>query len=84
MMMTVLRTSALAVIFAVSGCSTTEYVPITPECTPPSEPVLPAIDRGQLWDAVGDAQYRQIERYINTMWGYADEQSAMLRELCGG
>lgn len=84
MMMTVLRTSALAVIFAVSGCASTEYVPVTPECTPPGKPALPEIDRGQLWDAVGDAQYRQIERYVNALWGYADEQAAMLVALCDG
>lgn len=84
MMMTVLRVSALLVIFAVSGCVSTEYIPVTPQCTPPSEPVLPAIGRGQLWDTVGDAQYRQIERYINALWGYADEQAAMLEALCSG
>lgn len=84
MMMTVLRTSALPVIFAVSGCASTEYVPVTPVCTPPSEPVLPELSKGGLWDTVDDAKYRQIERYINTLWGYADEQSAMLEALCSG
>mgnify|MGYP000043469835 CR=1 FL=1 len=79
---TALMTAALLATFAVSGCSTVEYVEVTPRCTPPSEPALPVIDRGELWDALGDARYRVLERYINVLWSYADEQAAMLGELC--
>jgi hypothetical protein len=43
---------------------------------------MPGIDQGELWDALGDARYRKLERYLNTLWGYADEQAAMLGELC--
>jgi hypothetical protein len=35
-----------------------------------------------MWDALGDAAYRDLERYINGLWGYADEQAAMLDVLC--
>ena len=77
-----LTASALAVTFAVSGCVTTEYIHVTPECTPPPQPALPAIDRGELWDSLGDDRYRQLERYINSLWGYADEQAAMLEAIC--
>ena len=77
-----LMIAGLLAIFAVSGCTTTEYREVRPQCTPPSEPALPVIDRGELWDALGDDRYRELERYLNTLWGYADEQAAMLVELC--
>ena len=77
-----LLTSALMVIF-VASCTTLEYVPVKIECTPPPEPVLPEIDRGALWDSVGDTQYRVIETYINELWRYSDEQAAMLGAICG-
>lgn len=95
----VLKASALAVLFAVSGCATNEYIHVTPECTPPPQPVLPEIDRGELWDAfvdaeryrntdnaeqAGDEHYRELERYINGVWAYSDEQGAMLEEMCDG
>lgn len=73
---------ALAAIFAVSGCARTEYIEVRPNCTPPSQPALPAISRGELWDSLGDAQYRELERYILGLWSYADEQAALLGELC--
>lgn len=79
---TALMIAGLLVIFAVSGCSSVEYVEVTPQCTAPSQPALPVIDRGELWDALGDSRYRELERYINTLWGYADEQAALLGELC--
>ena len=74
---------ALLVLSAAS-CSTVEYIHVTPECTPPPQPALPEIDRGELWDAVGDAEYRRIESYINQLWAFSDEQGAMLEELCDG
>lgn len=101
---------SLAVIFAVSGCSTTEYVQIKNQCTSPSEPVLPMISHEEAWNAyvdaevyqtlqafevdeltdeqhnnallIGDAKYRMLDRYINAVWAYADEQAAILREVC--
>lgn len=78
----VLKASVLAAIFAVSGCTTTEYINVKPECTQPSQPVLPEIDQGELWDALGDERYRQLERYINGVWAFSDEQGAMLDSLC--
>lgn len=73
---------ALTATFAVSACSTVEFVEVKPRCTPPTQPALPVIDQGELWDALGDGQYRQLERYINELWGYADEQAALLDVLC--
>lgn len=77
-----IQASALTVAFAVaSGCTTTEYV--TPSCTVPPVPSLPVIDRGALWDAVGDAEYRRIERYIDGLWQAVDERGAVLSAVCG-
>lgn len=80
--MSVIAGLGLAVLFAVSGCTTTKYVEVRPQCTPPAQPALPAISRGDLWDALGDEQYRELERYVNTLWGYADEQAALLNAIC--
>lgn len=73
---------ALLATFAVSGCARTEYVEIRPQCTPPSPPALPLIDMGETWELLGDARYREMERYINGLWAYSDEQAAMLDVLC--
>lgn len=78
----VLKASVLAAIFAVSGCTATEYIHVIPECTPPPKPTLPLIDQGELWDALGDERYRELERYINGVWAFSDEQGAMLKTLC--
>ena len=64
-----------------SGCAT-EYVEIRPNCTPPAHPALPSIAKGELWDALGDEQYRRLERYVNGLWAFSDEQAALLNELC--
>ncbi|APC45980.1 hypothetical protein QHH_68 [Halomonas phage QHHSV-1] len=40
------------------------------------------IDKGSMWEALGDAEYRKVERYINSLWQHADEQAAMLDSLC--
>ncbi len=76
-----LMTSALLAA-SVASCSTVEYIEVKPQCTPPPEPALPVIDKGSMWDALGDTEYRRVERYINGLWQYADEQAAMLGELC--
>lgn len=80
--MTALKASVLLAAFAASGCTTTEYVHVSPQCTPPPQPTLPLIDQGELWDSLGDERYRELERYINGVWSFADEQGAMLDELC--
>ena len=78
--MRILAIAALALML--TACATTEYIEIRPQCTPPTEPALPVIDRGDLWDALGDAEYRKLESYINGVWSWADEQAALLSELC--
>ena len=98
--MNVLKLSALAVVCAaISACTTIEYVPVTPECSPVVMPALPDIDRGLLWDTFvhaeryrsaddpvtqGDEQYRILERYIDRLWSVVDEQAAIIGEVCGG
>jgi hypothetical protein len=44
--------------------------------------VLPFLDKGELWDALGDDRYRELERYILQLWAFSDEQSAMLDAIC--
>lgn len=76
-----LATAALLAL-SVASCSSVEYIELRAQCTPPSQPVLPLIDRGELWDALGDAEYRRLETYINGLWAHSDEQAAMLDALC--
>lgn len=73
---------ALAATLGVSGCARTEYVTLQPQCEPVVVPALPLLDRGELWDALGDAQYRELERYINGLWGVIDEQAALIKSVC--
>lgn len=80
--MSALKSSVLLAAFAVSGCTTTEYIHVAPQCTLPPQPTLPLIDQGELWDALGDERYRALERYINGVWAFADEQTAMLKTIC--
>ena len=81
---TALMIAGLVAISAVSGgCARTEHIEVRPQCTPPAAPALPLIDRGHLWDVLGDAEYRRVERYINGLWAHADEQAAILGRLCG-
>ena len=82
-----MNTKAALLIFAplvlsVASCTTTEYIPIQPECTAPPKPVLPSIDRGRLWDDIGDERYRVIEQYIDRLWAYSDEQGAIIVQVC--
>lgn len=84
-----MRTTGLAVLalaaisVATSGCTTTtEYVTLQPQCEPVVMPALPVLSRGELWDALGDAQYRELERYINGLWSVIDEQAALIEAVC--
>lgn len=84
-----MRTTGLAVLaplvifVATSGCTTTtEYVTRQPQCEPVVVPALPALSRGELWDSLGDAQYRELERYITGLWGVVDEQAALIKAVC--
>lgn len=78
---TALMVSGLLAL-SVASCTTTEFIHVTPECTPPPQPALPELSKGELWDALGDERYRALERYINGVWAFSDEQGAMLQTLC--
>lgn len=84
MMMRVIVTSALvALCAAVSGCASepaVEYV--QPDCPVIQRPALPELSRGALWDALGDAEYRRLERYVNGIWSIVDQQEAALEAVC--
>lgn len=67
---------------SVASCSTVEYVHVTPQCSPPPSPVLPELSKGELWNNLGDSEYRRVEAYINGVWAYSDDQGAMLDALC--
>lgn len=78
----VLLALVLLATLGISACTTTEFVHVTPECTPPPKPVLPELSKGDLWESIGDDQYRELERYINGIWAYSDEQGAVIETLC--
>ncbi len=77
-----MRILIIIAALALSACTTVEYIPVTPQCTPPPSPALPEIQRGVLWDKLGDESYRELERYLNGLWSAYDEQAAMLDTLC--
>lgn len=77
-----LLTAGLLATFVASACATPEHVVVRPACEPVVMPALPLLDRGELWQALGDARYRELERYILKLWAFADEQSAMLDAIC--
>lgn len=76
-----LMISALVATLGVSGCAT-EYIEVKPQCQLPPEPNLPVLDKGELWDYLGDTRYRTVERYIDRLWAYSDEQQAILEAIC--
>ena len=77
-----LTASLLAISVATSGCATTELVTLQPQCEPVPVPALPLLDRGELWQDLGDAQYRELERYISGLWSVIDEQAAVIEAVC--
>lgn len=82
--MHVLTLSALLVALGVSsGCATkVEYIEVLPHCEPVITPFLPDLDRGLLWDKLGDEHFRQVEEYIGTLWGVIDEQTVIITSVC--
>lgn len=69
-------------LLLLSGCATTDHVTLRPACEPVPIPALPLLDRGELWQDLGDAQYRELERYINGLWSVIDEQAAVIDAVC--
>lgn len=83
-MMRVTIAASLAVALgAVSGCAGSPVVEyVQPDCPVIQRPVLPELSRGDLWDALGDAEYRRVERYVNGVWSLVDQQEAALEAVC--
>lgn len=77
-----LMTFVPLVLFVASGCATPEHVVVRPVCEPAPIPALPEISKGELWDALGDARYRELERYHNGLWSVIDEQAAVIEAVC--
>lgn len=69
-------------LLLLSGCATTELVALQPQCEPVVVPALPILEKGELWQALGDSQYRQLERYISGLWSVIDEQAAVIAAVC--
>ena len=84
-MMRGLQLSGLLAVFGVvSGCASPapSVVYLSPDCPIVQRPTLPELNRGEIWDAMGDAGYREVERYINGVWAIVDQQDAILNMLC--
>lgn len=78
------RTAVIALTLLVtSGCATTEYVEVRPECTVPPQPALPQIDGSEL-QSLSDDTYWKLERREKRLTDWTMEMRAMLRELCKG
>jgi len=80
-------TSLLAIL--ATGCTTkTEYVEVSPECSPPPAPAID-LDRAALYEALrageskdGLIMYRRTEDTIDSLIDWGKEQRAILREIC--
>lgn len=83
MMRVILAASLVAASAAISGCaSQPETVFLQPSCQPAVTPALPDLDRGEMWMALGDAEYRRVESYIGGLWQVIDEQRAIIKSVC--
>lgn len=72
-----------ALCVAVSGCASEPRVEyLQPDCPVIQRPALPELSRGRLWDALGDAEYRRLEAYVNGVWSIVDQQAAALEVVC--
>lgn len=73
---------SLLALLLVSGCARIEYVTLQPQCEPVVVPALPLLDMGETWELLGDTRYRELERYVNGLWGVVDEQAALIEAVC--
>ena len=76
--------AGLLALSVIAGCArgTIEYIEVSPSCRPAERPVLPIIDAGELWDAVGENVYRRLEFMIQALTTWGLENEAALREVC--
>lgn len=79
-----MKAAAIALtLLATTGCATTEYVEVRPECTVPPQPTLPQI-KGEELAGLPDGVYWRLEDREKRLTDWALEMRAALRELCGG
>lgn len=77
--------SALLVVLAISGCSSTPAVVyLKPECFVPLRAELPVIDAGLLWDAVGADIYDKLANRERLIVDWAREMQLMIEAVCNG
>ena len=75
--------SVLLAISAISACSSTpELTYVTIQCRVPERPILPAIDAGELWDAIGQERYDALMTRERRIVDWALELEAVLTEVC--
>jgi len=68
---------------AISGCkSTPEIIYLKPECSVPARAILPEIDAGLLWDAVGADTYDKLADRERLIVDWAREMELMLMYIC--
>lgn len=79
-MLGIKRLGLLVIFAAISACSTVKEQ--APVCSPVVVPVLPALDKGAMWDKLGDEHYREVETYINTLWEVIDKQRVITNSVC--
>lgn len=85
-------TLAIALLAALAtGCGTTETVFVRPDCRPAERPVIPPLDRGEVWDALragaktperGEDLYHGIALMENRLTDWGLENEAVLKQVC--
>ena len=66
------------ILLLLSGCVTTEYIEIKPECEVPPLPELPHPDMSEL----PDEQRLKAREREDLLYGWAEEMEDQLKTLC--
>ena len=74
---------SVAFAAALTGCATTEFVEVSPECSVPPVPSPPEIPAEAL-STLPDETYWRVRERDAALIDAILERQAMLRELCGG
>lgn len=74
--------SALAVASLIAGCAIERHYYHEPVCEPEIRPVLPSIDAGELWDAVGPVMFADLEDLQAALVSWALANEAIINSVC--